>query len=139
MARRPQSDQSAPPISEFLSDQGSELGAILDRTRLLLHLQQRLASSLEPALANHFQVANIRQNRLILLAPSATWATRLRLETADLLESLHEAGFMSLREIEVRVAPLVKQDAPRRTEKPLSAAARQALELMARLGSKSGE
>jgi hypothetical protein len=139
MARLPQSDQSAPLISEILSDKGSELGAILDRTRLLLHLQQLLAGSLETSLASHFQVANIRRHRLILLAPSAAWATRLRLETAGLLESLHGAGFTAVREIEVRVAPLVKASAAPRTAKPLSAAARQALALMARLGSESGK
>ena len=139
MARHPQSDPSAAQLSEILSDQHSSLGSVLNRTRLLLQLQQLLAGSVEPSLANRFQVANIRQNRLILLAPSATWATRLRMATAELLETLHQAGFTELRKIDIRVAPLVKSEAVLPAEKPLSAAARQALALMSQLGAKGGE
>jgi hypothetical protein len=139
MARHPQSDPSAAQLSELLSDKHSSLGAVLNRARLLLQLQQLLAGSMEPSLASHFQVANIRQNRLILLAPSASWATRLRMSTAELLETLHQAGFTELRKIDIRVAPLIKSEAALPAEKPLSAAARQALALMSRLGAKGGD
>ena len=136
MARHPQSDRSAAQLSEILSDRRSSLGTVLNRAQVLLQLQQLLASSVEPSLASQFQVANVRQNRLILLAPSAAWATRLRMDSAGLLETLHQAGFTEIQKIDVRVAPLVKQKATLRAEKPLSAAARQALALMAQLGTK---
>jgi hypothetical protein len=139
MARHPQSDPSAAQLSEILSDQCSSLGTVLNRARVLLQLQQLLAGSVEPSLASQFQVANIRQNRLILLASSAAWATRLRMASAGLLKTLHQAGFTELRKVDVRVAPLVEQEAALRAEKPLSAAARQALALMAQLGAKGGE
>lgn len=139
MARHPQSDPSAAQLSKILSDKHSSLGAVLNRARLLLQLQQLLAGSMEPSLASQFQVANIRQNRLILLAPSASWATRLRMATAELLEALHQAGFTELREIDIRVAPLIESEAAPPAEKPLSAAARQALALMSRLGANGGD
>jgi hypothetical protein len=82
-------------------------------------------------------VANIRQDRLILLAPAAVWATRLRMQAPQLLQTLHQAGFTELRGIETRVAPLVEQPTAVHAERPLSAAARQALALMARLGAKN--
>jgi hypothetical protein len=106
---------------------------------LLLKVQQILSGSVDPSLADRFQVANVRQGRLILLAPSAAWATRLRMDTPRLLETLHRAGFPELSDIEIRVAPLVEQAATSRSRKPLSTAARQALRAMARLGSKSGK
>ena len=139
MARHPQSDRSAAQISEILSDQHSSLGAALARARVLLQLQKLLAGSVEPSLASQFQVANIRQNRLILLVPSAAWATRLRMAAGELLETLRQAGFAELRGIDIRVAPLMKKEAAQRDDRPLSAAARQALALMARLGAESEE
>jgi hypothetical protein len=139
MARYPQSDRSAAPLSEILSSQESSLGGVLKRAQVLLQLQRLLADSVDPSLANRFQVANIRQNRLILLTPSAAWATRLRMQVPQLLRILHQSGFTDLRDIETRVAPLVEHPSAERTGKPLSEAARQALDLMARLGAKSEE
>lgn len=137
MTRRPQSDRKAVRAAEVLSDPASSLGATLNHARLLLELQRLLADSVEPSLADHFQVANVRQNRLILLAPGASWATRLRMESQGLLQTLRRAGFAELAHIEVRVAPLAERPAAERPEKPLSAAAEQALDSMARLGAKS--
>lgn len=114
-------------------------GDTLGHARLLQKAQHVLADSVDPSLATRFQVANIRQNRLILLAPAAAWATRLRMETPRLLETLRQAGFAGLREIDVRVAPLVEQPAKKRSPKALSPAARQALGCMARLGAKGEE
>jgi hypothetical protein len=102
-------------------------------------MQQLLAASVDPSLAHRFQLANVRHKRLILLAPSAAWATRLRMETPRLLETLHQAGFPELSEVEIRVAPLIEQAVVERSSKPLSTAAEQALGSMARLGSKSGK
>lgn len=137
MARHPQSEQRALRTSEVLSDPSSSLGSTLKHARLLLQLQRLLAESVDPSLAGHFQVANLRQNRLILLAPSAAWATRLRMEAPGLLHMLRRAGFAALADIEVRVAPLIEQPVAEHSEKPLSSAAEQALGSMARLGAKS--
>ena len=138
MARHPQSDPSAVRPSDVLSKRGSSLGAALSHARLLLQLQNLLAGSVDPSLANHFQVANLRQNRLILLTPNAAWSTRLRMETSNLLEILHRAGHADVRTIEIRVAPLIEPPARTREVKPLSAAATQALDSMARKKNKSG-
>jgi len=134
MARHPQSDQSAVHLTEILSNPDSSLGGVLKRAGMLLQLQQLLAGSFDPALATRFQVANIRENRLILLVPTAAWATRLRMQAPQLLQILHQAGFTKLREIETRVAPLVGQPPAAHKAKSLSKAAKQALGHMARLG-----
>lgn len=139
MARHPQSGPSAVVPSDILSKRGSPLGGVLSHARLLLQLQNLLTGSVDPSLANHFQVANLRQNRLILLAPTAAWSTRLRMETPNLLAILHRAGQAEIREIEIRVAPLIEPPAKTRKMKPLSAAATQALDSMARLKSRNGD
>lgn len=133
MGRHPQSDQTAINLSEVLSEQGSDLQGIVERARFLLRLQDMIAAAVDPELATRFQVANVRPGRLILLTPSAAWATRLRLHTSQILVVLRRAGLPDLSDIEVRVAPLTRQPVPVRTARPLSPTARQALELMGRL------
>lgn len=92
-----------------------------------------LAGALDPTLADHFQVANARQNCLVLLARSPAWATRLRMQAAEVLEILRRSGHPGFDEVEVRVAPLTPQPVTRSGKKPLSPAAAQALAQMARL------
>lgn len=140
MTRFPQSDNSAVPLSDLLADQGSDLGSLLRRATLLTQLQYLLAGSLDPALAARFQVANIRQSRLVLLTPSAAWATRLRMQAPQLLETLHRAGFPDVQRVDVRVDVRATPFAGRPDDEPvpreLSPAARQAFDQMSRLWDK---
>jgi hypothetical protein len=149
MARFPRSDKTTVDLSDILSGQGStldsnlaedsNLGSLLRHAGLLTQLQQLLAGALDPALAAHFQVANLRQNRLVLQASSPAWATRLRMQAADVLAILQRSGYPELDEVEVRVAPLTAPPAPQPGKKPLSPAAEQALALMARLRAEDEE
>lgn len=148
MARFPQSDTAPVDITEVLSDRRqaspSRLSGILQHAAYLAQLQRLLENALEPALMSHFQVANARQNRLILLAASSAWATRLRMQSAEVLAALHRAGHAEFDQVDVRVDAGVHPvlgartapSAAERDSKPLSAAAEQALALMARLGTK---
>ena len=84
--------------------------------------------------AARFQVAAVREDRLVLLTPSATWATRLRMQAEQMLQFLQVSGFAHLRYIEIRVAPLSREpDAPQRVRRTLSPAAELALKHMRRL------
>jgi hypothetical protein len=144
MARFPQSDTAPVDIADVLSDRKqpspSSLRRILQHATYLAQLQRLLDNALEPALAGHFQVANTRQNRVILLAASSAWATRLRMQSAEVLAALQRAGHAEFDQIEVRVDAGVvaraAQSAAKRDGKPLSAAAEQALAQMARLGNR---
>lgn len=144
MARFPQSDTAPVDIAEVLSDRKpaspSRLGSILQHAAYLAQLQRLLENALEPALAGHFQVANARENRLILLAASSAWATRLRMQSAEVLTALHRAGHAEFDQVDVRVdagvASRAAESATERDSNPLSAAAKQALAQMARLGNR---
>jgi hypothetical protein len=142
MARFPRSDTAPVDVAEVLAASPSRLGAILQHAAYLAQLQRLLENALEPALLSHFQVANARQNCLILLAASSAWATRLRMQSAEVLTALHRSGHAEFDQVEVRVdagaglAARTAQTAAERVSKPLSAAAEQALAQMARLGNR---
>lgn len=133
MARNPQSGKKTFRVSEVITDHGSSLGILLRRARMLTQIEQSLAGFLDPDLAAHFQVGTIRENRLILISPSASWATMLRMQASQLIKTLHHTGHTEIKHIDIRVAPLVEQRARSRKRRTLSPAALQALDSMARL------
>ena len=68
------------------------MGKLLKRGSFLMQLQHLLSGFMDPALAANYQVATTRKNALVLVAPSASWATLLRMQVPNLLGSLHPAG-----------------------------------------------
>lgn len=139
MTRLPQSGKTTQRVAEVLNDPDSSLSNLLKRASYLMQLETLLTGLLDPDLAAQFQVAAARKNRLILISPSASWATRLRMQAPRLISSLHAAGVRHVEYIDIRVAPLVRQPVGSRPERPLSAAAKQALGHMAHFISKTEE
>ncbi len=133
MTRLPQYGNSTQGITEILDNPGSGLNTLLERANHLMRLETLLTDLLDSDLAAHFQVAATRKNRLILISPSASWATRLRMQAPRLIRSLHEAGSRQIEHIDIRVAPLARQSRVSRSKKPLSSAAKQALDHMSHL------
>ena len=137
MTRFPQSANTTRRVGEFLTNTGSDtdsrLGNLMQRAAYLMQLESLLSSLVEPDLSVQFQVAAARKNRLILISPTASWATRLRMQAPQIISSLHAAGVTKIEHIDIRVAPLVKQSTETRSGRPLSDAAKTALENMAEL------
>ena len=133
MTRLLQSGKTTQSVSEVLNDPDSSLSNLLGRASYLMQLETLLTALLDSSLAAQFQVAAARKNRLILISPSASWATRLRMQAPRLIRSLHAAGVRQIEHIDIRVAPLARQVLGTRSKKPLSAVARQALGHMAHL------
>lgn len=139
MTRLSQSGKTLQRVSEILNNPDSSLGNLLERAGYLMQLETLLTSLLEAGLADQFQVAAVRKNRLILVSPSASWATRLRMEAPRLISSLQAAGVRQIEHIDIRIAPLVNPSAAKRSKKPLSTAAKQALGHMAHLRDKTSD
>ena len=133
MTRLPQSNKTTQGVAEILNDADSKLNTLLEHAGNLMQLETLLSDLLDSDLAAHFQVAAARKNRLILITPSASWATSLRMQTPRLIQSLHAAGSRQIEYIDIRVAPLAQQPTESRAKKPLSTAAKQALGHMAHL------
>ncbi|NIP17757.1 MAG: DUF721 domain-containing protein [Xanthomonadales bacterium] len=118
-------------ISELLKSGGSGFGKLLARARELDRLDRSLAGLLEPEMAAMVHVANLRDDCLVLVTPSAALATRLRMDAAQLVRSLHAAGIRGIRDIAVRVAPFESAPASQPRKRRLPDAARNALERFA--------
>ncbi len=139
MTRIPQSGRTTQAVSEVLNDPDSSLGNLLERASYLMQLENLLSGLLDSDLAAQFQVAATRKNRLILISPSASWATRLRMQAPHVIRSLQAMGIRQIEHIDIRVAPLARQPDGMRSKKPLSSAAKQALGHMAHLRDKSSD
>ena len=111
-------------------------GKILAHARILNRLDQILASILDSNLSSHCQVAEIRDHCLILVCSNATFATRIRMISQQLLDSFREEGEFGIERIEIRIAPVNRPQPDVRKQRNLSPAALQAL---GRFASDSGD
>jgi hypothetical protein len=107
----PQSITAVGPVAA-LARKAGELEA-LDRA-----LRQTLPSPLR----EQVRFANFRGDRLVFLASSPAWASRLRLQQAQILAAARAIG-ANAGSVTVKVAPLPPPDPQPEQLKPLSAAA----------------
>ncbi|WP_440225538.1 DciA family protein [Dokdonella sp. MW10] len=100
-----------------------DLQSLAARARALDALDGRLRHLLPAPLARECRLADLRDGRLVFLATSPAWATRLRLHQAALLAEARVACSDTVGHVVVKVAalPPVPREPARR--KPLSATA----------------
>ena len=127
------SDSSTKPRSKFTSVQAlmgnpnTGLGHLLAHAKVLNRLDHILESILDPALSSHCQVAEFRHHVLILACSNATFATRIRMISQQLLDSFREEGEFGIERIEIHIAPVNRPQPEVRKQRTLSSAAVQAL------------
>ncbi len=94
-------------VHNILSQGQGPLAYVLAKVEQLRMLSQQVQKLLRPELAQHCQVANLRDGCLILQVDNAAWATQLRFEQTELLSKLRKqpelAGLASIK-IQVRAA-----------------------------------
>lgn len=92
-------------VHTILAKGQGPLGYVLAKVEQLRTLNQQIQTLLRPELAQHCQVANLRDGCLILQVDNAAWATQLRFEQTELLSKLRKqpalAGLASIK-IQVR-------------------------------------
>ena len=121
--------------SQWVASEG-DLGSLLRRAHELEALDLALRAHLDPALAAHCRVANIRGTQLVCLAHSSAAAARLRLMGQELLAQAGQRLKRHLTQLVVKIA-LPSGDAPRNTGvKSNSPVANGQIELIASLLSK---
>ena len=103
--------RSMRPLGDILAQSGQDSGlaGLLARAEQLARLDAMLVELLEPGLAPHVRVANVRDDCLVLVTPVAPIATRLRLLAPTLLEQFRARGVQAFHRIETTVAPLPPQ------------------------------
>ena len=116
--RRSDTHHTGPrPAAEFVA-----LGALADRARALDVLDRRLRRLLPDAVARETRLADVRGGRVVFLASSPAWASRLRLQQAALMAEARVALGDVVERFAVKVAPLPSVPAEEPGHKPLSAA-----------------
>lgn len=133
-SRKPGS--KAKSVQSLMQNRNPGLGQLLAHARILNRLDHILTSILDPALSSHCQVAEYRNHCLILVCSNATFATRLRMISQQLLDSFREEGESGIERIEIRIAPVNRPKPEVRKQRTLSSAAIQAL---GRFASDSGD
>ncbi len=120
------------PVSEMLKSRSSGLGQLLKHARKLEQLDQKLANILEPDISGRVRVAALHDHRLVLITPSAALATRLRLDSEDLLKALQAVGVKGISQIQIRTAPLSQVEVIQRRKRQLPEIGRKSLQRFAR-------
>ena len=123
-------------VQTLMQNQNPGLGRLLAHARVLNRLDQILASILDPNLSRHCQVAEYKDHCLILACSNATFATRIRMISPQLLDSFREEGDFGIERMEIRIAPVNRPQPEVRKKRTLSPAAVQAL---GRFASDSGD
>jgi hypothetical protein len=123
-------------VQSLMQNQNPGLGQLLAHARVLDRLDRILTSIIDPNLSCHCQVAEFRNHCLILVCSNATFATRLRMISPQVLDSFREEGDFGIERIEIRIAPVNRPQPEARKKRALSPAAVQAL---GRFASDSGD
>lgn len=110
-------DRGPRPVNEC-----GPVAALSRRTRELADLDRRLRQALPEPMREHIRLADVRDQRIVFLAPSSAWAARLRTCQGDILAAARRSGIQA-SSVVVRVAVLPRKapDAPA-PPRPLSGA-----------------
>ena len=101
----------------------------LRRALWLDAVEQRLRPHLPLSLAAHARFANVQGGKLVFVVDSPVWHARMRLASAELLDAARSIG-LECSEVVVRTttAPLRPEPPAVRRPRPMSPAAREALQ-----------
>ena len=110
-----------------------ELDALAERARALDALDGRLRHLLPAAVARETRLADVRDGRVVFLASSPAWASRIRLYQTALLAEARAALGGTVERFAVKVAPLPSVPPEPAKPKPLSATTAQHLRTAAKV------
>lgn len=111
---------------DWQAPKNAKLSDIVAKSNFLCSLQLLLTPYLEKSVAQHCQVANYEENTLTLIANSASWATKIRFQTPELIKKLKsEKPFSELKKIRSIIRLNIESKQLKRTpRKPMSLSAR---------------
>lgn len=132
------------PQSPEQSFQGYRVAGLWKRALSLGRLDDALRPHMPPALADHCRVANVNDGTLVIVVDSPVWFSRVRLSQAALLEAARRIGLqvsrISIKAGAAAVPPPTGEAATeQRQARPVSPAARQAIEDVMKMLGKEGE
>lgn len=81
----------------------------------LKRLNRAVKISLPVDCHDHMEVADVRNNQLIILTDSPVWQTRLRMYSQTILEALHQHAGVKLTRVTLKLIPpkrIIKEETP---------------------------
>jgi len=108
------------------------IAALTQRARALDALDRKLRQPLPDALRRQCRLADVRAGRLVFLATSPVWATKLRMHQAALLAEARVVSGLKIEKFAVKVAPLPPVPPEQIRRRPLSYTAAEHLKTAAR-------
>jgi hypothetical protein len=95
-----------PAAGSYIESDTHDLKFIFDKIRALNLIQEKVQTYLDPVLVKYCQVANLAENRLVLLVANGSVATQIRFMTNDLLKKFsQDSSLQHIRQIECKVRP----------------------------------
>jgi hypothetical protein len=115
---RPRTTHRSESLATAVGD-SKPVAALRARARALGVLDEKLRQKLPSPLREQVQLADLRDGRLVFLAPTPAWASRLRMAGNTLLEAAHDLGAEAVSVV-VKVVPPLPETEVTVTAKPLS-------------------
>lgn len=95
------------------------VAALKARAQVLKELDERLRQTLPPPLRGQVRLADLRDGRIVFLAPSPAWASKLRMLQNEILANARSFGAHA-GSVVVKVAPPPPEPKEPEPAKPLS-------------------
>ncbi len=97
--------KSPEPLRKIL-DNNTRLAALTKRSRQLSQLNHILHNILPSRFSEHCQLANLSDNKVIILCDQSSYASMLRFQSAHICKTLSQQTGMNVQQLEVKVRPL---------------------------------
>ncbi len=96
-------------VSRILTTSGGSLQPMLERAYFLQSLTRNLREVVEPALAGHISITNLRDNTAIVAADSPAWLSKLRYQAPVILHQLQQLpGLEHISKVQLKVQPVAE-------------------------------
>jgi len=97
---------SSKPISRILTARDGKLQSLLERALYFEALSHVLREVLDPALAKHITLANLRGDTAIVAADTPAWLTKIRYQAPVILQQLkRQPGLGAINKVQFKVQP----------------------------------
>jgi len=97
-------------INQLIQGQtGGGLAYLVQRSRLLQHIDELFQTHLPLFIGQHCRIVNIRDKTLVIHTDSAAWASRLRYMIPELLDYWQadkQLSALDITEIDIKIRPL---------------------------------
>ena len=103
--RRSENRNRIGSLSDHIKNPQGQLASLVDNLNRINRLNQSLKVILPEPMADHCQIAHIKDNQVVLAVDSGEWASRLRYEKLTLLSYLRNNGFAAVSGIDIIVNP----------------------------------